>query len=211
MTTSRLQGRRGDGSAVVRGWVAVYTLGLPSAVGARRRDEVAGDLADETLDAVRRGETADLRRRRLVRWALGIPDDLLWQFTVAPHLTRLWRTSVGPEAWAPLTRISLALLAMSAVGAGGALAIVLGGMLSGQATAETWLGWGPYGFMVACGLVLVAVLLAVPWPRRGLGVGTIGFVLGMAAAPWLWGCWCLAVIALVVRWYQADETRRTLP
>ncbi len=93
MTTSRLLGRRGDGSAVVRGWVAVYTLGLPAAIGARRRSEVAGDLADETVDAVRRGETADLRRRRLVRWFAGIPDDLTWRFVDAPELARTvaWR------------------------------------------------------------------------------------------------------------------------
>jgi hypothetical protein len=193
---------------VVRGWVAVYTLGLPAAIGARRRMEVAGDLADETLDAVRRGETADLRRRRLVRWLVGIPDDMTWRFVDAPALARGSRGDGRSEVWVPLSRISLLLLAISAIGAAGALAIVAQGVLSGRSTAETWQGWGPYGFMVAASLVLVAVLLAVPWPRRGLGAGVLGFVVGMAAAPWLWGCWSLVLIALVVRWYQANDAGR---
>ena len=79
MTTSRLLGRRGDGSAAVSGWVRLYTLGLPPAMRERRRSEVAGDLADETVDAIRRGERRGLLYQRMMRLALGIPADLSWR------------------------------------------------------------------------------------------------------------------------------------
>lgn len=205
MTTSRLQGRRGDGSAAVRGWVAIYTFGLPATIRGRRRAEIAGDLADETLDAVRRGETADLRRRRLVRLLLGIPDDLVWRLFDAPAIGRATADPSDRIDWAPPTRIALVLLGISAIGAAGALTLTLSGMTSGRPTAEVWLGWGPYGFILACSLILAAVLLAVPWPRRALAVGIVASVLGLAAAPWLWGCWFLVLIALTVRWYQANH------
>ena len=205
MTTSRLLGRRGDGSAAVRGWVAVYTLGLPAPLRERRRGEVAGDLADETIDAVRRGETADLRRRRLVRLVLGIPDDIAWRLVEAPRIARAQPPSADTHEWAPPTRVSLVLLGISAIGAAGGLTLTLSGMTSGRPAAEVWLGWGPYGFIAACALILLAVLLAVPWPRRGLAVGLAASGIGLAAAPWLWGCWFLVLIALLVRWYQANH------
>ncbi len=207
MTTSRLAGRRGDGAAVVRGWVAVYTLGLPAELRGRRRGEVAGDLADETLDAVRRGETGDLRRRRVERLLLGIPDDLAWRMADARSMARAMRVGRPAPGWTPTSKISLTLLAIVAIGAGGALGIVLVPWLDGSARPDGWLGWGPYGFIVACSIVLGAVLAAVPWPSPGLRLGIAGAVLGMAAAPWLWGCWVLALIALIVRWRQADVER----
>lgn len=203
MATSRLGGRRGDGSAVVRGWVAFYTLGLPAAMKVRRRDEVAGDLADETLDAVRRGEVADLRRRRLLRWVAGIPSDLAWRMLDAPPAAARIRAALPRMAWVPLSRWSLALLAVAGIGAAGALALVLQGLLHGPPAA--WPGWGPYGFIVACALVVVAVVLAVPWPDRASLLGVPTVILGMAAAPWLWGCWFLALFALLLRRHQAAD------
>lgn len=211
MATSRLQGRRGDGSAVVRGWVAIYTLGLPAVLRERRRGEVAGDLADETLDAVRRGETTGLRRRRLERWFIGIPDDVVWRLVDAPADARALRHSVGSAPWTPVSRLALVLLAIAAIGAGGGLSIMIGTIIEGRRTADTWFGWGPYGFIVACSLVLLAVLLSVPWPRRGLAVGLVGVALGMAAAPWIAGCWLVALFALALRWYQANTAGASVP
>lgn len=202
MTASRTMGRRGDGSAVVRGWVAIYTLGLPAVLRARRRDEVAGDLADETLDAVRHGATADLRRRRLLRWALGIPSDVAWRLFDAPESAARIRAGAGPVRWVPPSRWSLALLAVAGIGAGGAFAIVVRSILEGR-SADTWLGWGPYGFVAACLIVLVAVGLAVPWPGRAVALGVPAIVLGMVAAPWLWGCWFLVLFTLLLRRHQA--------
>jgi hypothetical protein len=154
---------------------------------------------------VRRAETADLRRRRLLRLVMGIPDDLAWRLVDAPAAVRQLRALLPAAPWVPLSRPSLVLLSIVAIGAAGALGIVVVPLVDGSARPDVWLGWGPYGFIVACAVVLAAVALAVPWPSRGLRLGLVGVVLGMAAAPWLGGCWLLALMALVARWYQASR------
>lgn len=200
--------RQGDGSAVVRIWVAMYTVGLPAAIRMRRRDELDGDLADEALDAVRRGRQATLRRQRVVRVVAGMPADLHWRFIDAPAMARDQR---GEEVWAPLTRWSAALIALVVVGTVGALAIVTVPQLTGQARSTDWSGWGPVGFSVGCLAALFGVLTSIRWPGRGVAVVLPGIVIGSLASPWLWGCWFLALIAVGVRWYQADLFERSAP
>ncbi|HEX7197723.1 MAG TPA: hypothetical protein VF364_12935 [Candidatus Limnocylindria bacterium] len=202
--TSRLLGRRGDGSAAVRGWVGFYTLGLPRPMRERRQAEVAGDLADETLDAIRHGDRSVLFRQRLVRLLMGIPADLSWRFFDAPAAARLY----GPAPWVPLTRWTLALTGVVAMLAGGGLAIVTLPALAGQVRPDLWPGWGPVGFAIGSAVVLAGVLGSVFWPRLGALVIVPGAIIGLFAAPWLWGSWLLAVIAGAARAYQADETVR---
>jgi hypothetical protein len=200
--TSRLLGRRGDGSAAVRGWVGLYTLGLPRPMRARRQAEVEGDLADETLDAIRHGDQGILFRQRLVRLMLGIPADLSWRFVDAPAAAR---QLYGPAPWVPLTRWTLGLTGVVAMLAGGGLAIVTLPALTGQVGPDLWPGWGPIGFAIGSAVVLVGVLGSVFWPRLGAMVIVPGALVGLFAAPWLWGSWLLAVIAGAARAYQADE------
>lgn len=194
--------RQGDGSAVVRGWVALYTLGLPGPIRTRRRDELEGDLADEALDAVRRGHQAALLRQRLVRVAMGIPADLQWRLVDAPAMARDQRSK---DVWTPLDRWSAALIAIVVVGTVGALAIVTLPQLTSQAASAAWSGWGPVGFAVGCLAALAGVVTSIRWPGRGVAIVIPGVVVGFIASPWLWGCWFLAVIAVGVRWYQADQ------
>jgi hypothetical protein len=201
MSTARLLGRRGDGSAAVRGWVLFYTLGLPPEMRARRRSEVAGDLADETLDAIRRGERRGLFRQRLTRLVFGIPADLSWRLIDAPPVAR---QLYGPLPWVPLTRWTLALTTVVALIAGGGLAIVTLPVVTGQARPDLWPGWGPVGFAIGSLVVLGGVLASVFWPRLGAAVIVPGALIGLFAAPWLWGSWLLAVISGVARAYQAD-------
>lgn len=193
--------RQGDGSAVVRGWVALYTLGLPHAMRMRRRDELDGDLADEALDAVRRGRQSALWGQRLVRVLTGIPADLTWRFVDAPAMARDYRRE---ETWAPLTRWSAALIAIVVIGTVGALAIVMVPQLTGQARPTDWSGWGPVGFAIGCVAALAGVLTSVRWPGRGVAIVLPGIAIGAVTSPWFWGCWFLALIAVGVRWYQAD-------
>lgn len=193
--------RQGDGSAVVRGWVALYTLGLPQAMRMRRRDELDGDLADEALDAVRRGRQAALRGQRIVRVVTGVPADLTWRFVDAPAMARDHRRE---EVWAPLTRWSAALIAIVVIGTVGALAIVTVPQLTGQARPTDWSGWGPVGFAIGCVAALAGVLTSVRWPGRGVAIVLPGIAIGAVTSPWFWGCWFLALIAVGVRWYQAD-------
>jgi hypothetical protein len=167
----------------------------------RRRSEVAGDLADETLDAIRRGDRRGLFRQRLVRLALGIPADLSWRLVDAPLVAR---ELYGPTPWVPLTRWTLALTGIVATIAAGGLAIVTIPVLTGQARPDLWPGWGPVGFAIGSAVVLVGVLASVFWPRLGAALLVPGAVLGLLAAPWLWGSWLLAVIAGAARAYQAQ-------
>ena len=80
MTTSRLPGRRGDGSAVIDGWVAVYTLGLPGPIGPK---DAAARLAAEA--------------RRYFDHQVGFPD--------GPFETWAWRRLPrrGPKSISPDT------------------------------------------------------------------------------------------------------------
>ena len=203
--TSRLLGRRGDGSAAVRGWVEFYTLGLPGPMRARRRAEVAGDLADETLDAIRHGDRSTLFRQRLVRLMLGMPADLSWRLIDAPATAR---QLYGPTPWVPMTRWTLGLTVVVATIAAGGLAIVTVPALTGQARPDLWPGWGSVGFAIGSAVVLIGSLGSVFWPRLGAAVIVPGAVVGLFAAPWLFGSWLLAIIAGAARAYQADEALR---
>jgi len=193
--------RQSDGSAVVLGWVALYTLGLPALMRERRRGEVAGDLADENLDAVRQATRDGLLGRRLIRLATGIPDDVMWRMVDAPSMARSLR---GRVEWVPVSRPALALMAIVAIGAAGGLAIVIEQSLRGGVGPTVWGGWGPAGFALGCLGVLVGILAAVPWPRRGVAIMVPGVIVGFVAAPWLLGCWLLSLIALGVRVYQSS-------
>jgi hypothetical protein len=201
MSSSRLLGRRGDGSAVIRGWVGLYTRGLPTEMRARRRVEVAADLADETLHAIRRGDQSGLFRQRLTRLLLGLPADLSWRLIDAPAVAA---QRYGRAPWVPLTRWSLALLGVATTLAAGGLAIVTLPALTGQTRPDLWPGWGPVGFGIGSAVVLLGVLASLPWPRLGAALVVPGAVIGFLASPWLWGSWTVAVIAGGVRAYQAQ-------
>ena len=66
--------------ALVRGWVDLYTRGLPAELRAARRDEVNDDLwcQHEEAKAMRRS-TASLNAEVLMRWVFGVPADLSWR------------------------------------------------------------------------------------------------------------------------------------
>ena len=103
-----------------------------------------------------------------------------------------------PMPWIPLTRWSSVLLAIVAIGTAGGLAVVAVPYLAGTADGA-WAGWGPFGFMVACCGVLVAIPASVPWPSRGVAIVIPSVALGLVAAPLLWGCWALAAFAVAAR------------
>jgi hypothetical protein len=170
----------------------------------RRLAEIAADLAEETDDAVRQHRRARLRRQRLTRLVRGIPDDLLWRFGDAPVIARQYR-ALTP--WVPLDRWSAVLMGVVAIGAAGALGLVGAPYVTGRLDPSTWLGWGPAGFVVSCTGVLVALSVAVPWPRRGAAVLLPALLVGIAAAPWLWGCWVLSAMAVGLRLYRSSSAR----
>jgi hypothetical protein len=186
---------------VIDGWVAMYTLGLPGPMRARRREELAAHLADERADAIRRGELHTLRRRRLVRWLLGIPDDVAWRLSDARELARRYPR----PGWVPLTRWTSLLLGGVAIGAVGGFVLVGTRLLAGEIGPTAWPAPAPHGFLIACAAIGTGIAAAVPFPRAGAGLVAVGGLLGLVIAPWLGGCWALAGIAVALRWQQATH------
>ena len=74
---------------------------------------------------------------------------------------------------------------------------------SGPPDPTVWAGWGPTGFLIGTALILVGLVAAVPWPRAGAALALAGVGVGLLAAPWLWGCWGMVVIAVGMRWHQS--------
>jgi hypothetical protein len=71
------------GVAIVRGWVDLYTRGLPDDVRHTRRDEIDDDLWCEHEETVAAGRSANgLQRSLALRLVLGIPSDVSWRFAV---------------------------------------------------------------------------------------------------------------------------------
>jgi hypothetical protein len=69
-------------AAVIRGWVALYTRGLPADARAARRDEIDDDLWCEHEEAAAAGRSArSLDADLALRLLIGIPSDLSWRLT----------------------------------------------------------------------------------------------------------------------------------
>ncbi len=64
----------------VRAWVRLYTAGLPSGLRDSRREEIDADFWDQSQEAetVQR-DGPPLATHLLLRWLLGLPDDLIWR------------------------------------------------------------------------------------------------------------------------------------
>ncbi len=64
---------------LTRGWVRVYTAGLPRQVARERRDEIASDLWEHAVDAGAAGAGARATAAQIFgRAVLGMPADIAW-------------------------------------------------------------------------------------------------------------------------------------
>jgi hypothetical protein len=67
-------------AGLVRGWVSLYTRGLPADARAARRDEIDDDLWCEHAEAAAAGRSArSLGADLLLRLLLGMPADVSWR------------------------------------------------------------------------------------------------------------------------------------
>jgi hypothetical protein len=67
---------------LVRGWVDLYTRGMPASVRAARRDEVEDDLWCQHDEAAALGRSPrSLGAEMLLRLLLGMPADISWRMT----------------------------------------------------------------------------------------------------------------------------------
>lgn len=64
----------------VRAWVRLYTAGLPPGLRDSRREELDADLWEQGQEAEKSlMDSPALWTHLLLRWLLGLPDDLLWR------------------------------------------------------------------------------------------------------------------------------------
>lgn len=71
----------GRSAGLVRGWVDLYTRGLPAELRDGRRDEIAGDLWSQFEEAAITGRSERTTENEiLVRLVTGIPADISWRF-----------------------------------------------------------------------------------------------------------------------------------
>ena len=126
-------------TALVRGWVRLYTRDLPPAAAERRRDEIAADLHDH----VDHDRSAGVGERRIAlrvagRMVRGVPADASWRRTVA-------RSSTTKEP-TPMSRSTALRILVPTV-----LALLV--PLVGTLVSDSF-DWGVFDF------VLLAVLVA---------------------------------------------------
>jgi hypothetical protein len=196
---------RDHGAAAVRGWVELYTRGLPAELRDRRCEEVEADLADETLDAERSGSTGGLRAARWSRLIRGIPADVSWRLGDGR------RAAPSPEKRRermPASRLSLVLLAGVAILAGIGLVLSLQPLVTLGHDPDRWQSWGPYGFAAGATAVIVGSLVAVWRPVPGAVIALTGALVGALASPWLLMFWLLVPIAVAVRLYVPAAPKR---
>ncbi len=64
----------------VRAWLLLYTAGLPPGLRDSRREEIDADLWEQAKEAeTGLSDGLPLATHLLLRWLLGLPDDLLWR------------------------------------------------------------------------------------------------------------------------------------
>ena len=144
----------------VRVWVHVYTAGLRPSVRGDRREEIEADLWEQAIEATLNGPSrSELASHVLMRWALGVPDDLLW---------RVAQLGKGNDSGAKETAMAQSSTSRTmAFGVGGFALVVLVAALTWTVANQIDRAQADYEWVPAMGLVV-----AVVWPLAiGLIVG----------------------------------------
>ena len=201
-------------AGLVRGWVDLYTRGLPADARAARRDQIDDDLWCEHAEAVAAGRSArSLDADLALRLILGIPSDLSWRLAHhrAPNRTILERrASIGTR--------TLGVLAIVAASSLFSLPILTGGN-SEPAWAWVWIPLGSIiaftaaalglalefqdrvGRLGAAGAILVALSSALVVGASAAGLAVVVPAAGLAVVPvgWAMLMWDLGRIGVLSR------------
>ena len=165
----------GGVTALVRGWVDLYTRGLPAALRAARRDEVDDDLwcQREEANAVGRSPSS-LAGEVLLRLFLGIPADLSWR--VSQHGGR---ASKVERSSSMSTRIigSLGVIA----GAGFTYLLARAITTPGDVMWNGAYGWIAVVAFLAGGLAFIGATIGLTW-RFQDELRPLGVIGGLVAA-----------------------------
>jgi hypothetical protein len=198
---------------VVQAWVRLYTVGLSPEARYERREEIDADLWEQVYEASMLGPgQTKTATHVLVRWLLGIRDDVLWRLAQI----RQKRTSDGKEGDMQQSAANNKALIITIA----SIALVL---LAGSITtmvieelefyrevdvAPNLPGWPRFGIFVALGLS--SIIGGFKVMRRLPGLGATLVIAGsfMAAAQVFWLI-IPVVIALGLSTYAVMRARRT--
>ncbi len=180
-------------ASAIRGWVALYTKGVPAVHASERRALIEADLWDEAQAAEWMGETSSVTRQRLSRWVRGVPADVSWRLEQQRRITRMPRRTD--------MRISKGQLA--AIGVVATLYVV---MVVGLLASPSFREWAGMGLSIlGLGLSVVGLLLAIPRPQAGFALGMIGTGLAFLLMPWLFPFFLPLPIVLGYRLLREKE------
>jgi len=164
--------------ALVRGWVDLYTLGMPPAVRAARRDEIDDDLWCQEQEPAPPGRAAgSLGGEMLLRLVFGIPADISWRLSK--------RTSAETEALERSSSMGPRVIGIFAIVAGaswitwGLLFLALGESAWAGSTAPLMILLSTAGAM---GLAVAALGLALRFQEHLRPVSVVGAVTAMIGA-----------------------------
>ena len=184
--------------STVLAWCTWYTRGLADDVATERHDEIAADLHDHRVDALRRDEPAGRHARAVVtRALLGAPADLSWR----SHQLRIARSARRQEKQMSVS---------SRRDARTTVAYVLGGLVVAWSTVSAGMLWNlvsatsndedrVWGLavgltgLVCLGLSVWALTALTRRPRAA--AGALAF---SAVVTTVWMTWVLVVVAVGV-------------
>ena len=178
-------------ASLVRAWVRLYTRGLAPQLRAARREEIDGDLWEQTREtAVLGGTPSGVRSQVLLRLLLGMPADVSWRVAqIGTHKRDHRATGTGELRMSSPNWIR-----------GSGLVAIMGGML--------WAGLWAYmasrpvaetleNILTVVAMSLFVVALTAMYfqqPRRVGLIGTAGLAL-LWSGLGLVGAWVLDIVS----------------
>lgn len=172
----------GRSAGLVRGWVDLYTRGLPGELRDGRRDEIAGDLWSQFEEAavIGRSERATANEI-LVRLVAGIPADISWRMA---H--RGGKPEDAEEAKPSDDTTGTVGLGWTAIIAGVGLMGLL--LRYSEVVTSDVLYWAGVVAEVALALVLAGLALGFQdrLGRRAIVAASVGALCAVLAAVGLW-------------------------
>jgi hypothetical protein len=157
-------------AGLVRGWVDLYTRGLPADARTARRDEIDDDLWCEHAEAAAAGRSArSLGADLAMRLIFGIPADLSWRLTY-----RGSETAVDIEKVNSMGTRSLGVIAIFAASSLGLLLILYIPMGD-----TVWTVFGTVVLWLGSIVTFVAAAVGLAWrfQDRVGPLGTVGAIL----------------------------------
>jgi hypothetical protein len=203
-------------AGLVRGWVSLYTRGLPADARAARRDEIDDDLWCEHAEAAAAGRSArSLDADLFLRLLFGLPADVSWRLA--------YRGRTAAEGMKRSSSMNARILGVLAIYYGLSFATLMGLFAQlGLGALFTTFGWFAVPVVVTGSIAFAATalgLLGLLHDRVSM-LGVVGAVLAalgslgpasnsadlarIAPAPLMIGSamlmWDLAGIGVVSRW-----------